>query len=220
MGADRRVGARGDAGGGIHPVSGRGCPLRRGAFSPPGTIAGPGQSGELDPALPPSGVPDPGNAGSPAGELRRLRTVPGVVDAFPRGVHWIILAEGEEVLEPLKGHLARMGDTGGNRRSPSLRTCSSNGWGRRRSMIEICGLTRRYGSFRAVDNVSLTVTSGKIFGLIGANGAGKTTLIRMLCGLLPPGEGSASACWFRYREGQVPDPGADRLYVPEVFPLS
>jgi ABC-type multidrug transport system ATPase subunit len=87
-------------------------------------------------------------------------------------------------------------------------------------MIEICGLTRRYGSFRVVDNVSLTVTSGKIFGLIGANGAGKTTLIRMLCGLLPPGEGSASACWFRYREGQVPDPGADRLYVPEVFPLS
>ncbi|MEW9031454.1 MAG: hypothetical protein AB2404_01770, partial [Planifilum fimeticola] len=38
-----------------------------------------------------------------------LRTVPGVVDAFPRGVHWIILAEGEEVLEPLKGHLNGMG---------------------------------------------------------------------------------------------------------------
>ncbi|MEW9031453.1 MAG: ABC transporter ATP-binding protein [Planifilum fimeticola] len=59
-------------------------------------------------------------------------------------------------------------------------------------MIEIRGLTRRFGSFRAVDDVSLTVTPGKIFGLIGANGAGKTTLIRMLCGLLPPSEGSAS----------------------------
>ncbi|PRX39038.1 ABC-type multidrug transport system ATPase subunit [Planifilum fimeticola] len=42
-------------------------------------------------------------------ELRRLRTVPGVVDAFPRGVHWIILAEGDEVLEPLKDHLNGMG---------------------------------------------------------------------------------------------------------------
>ena len=52
-------------------------------------------------------------------------------------------------------------------------------------MIEIRGLTRQFGSFRAVDDVSLTVTPGKIFGLIGANGAGKTTLTRMLCGLLP-----------------------------------
>ncbi|MFS8512368.1 MAG: hypothetical protein LOD87_01390, partial [Planifilum fulgidum] len=80
------------------------------------------------------------------------------MDAFPRGVHWIILAEGEEVLGPLKGHLKW--DTGrrSNRRNPSLRMCSSNGWGRRRDVIEIRGLTRQFGSFRAVDDVSLTVT--------------------------------------------------------------
>lgn len=59
-------------------------------------------------------------------------------------------------------------------------------------MIEVRGLTRRFGSFRAVDGVSLTVPQGKIFGLIGANGAGKTTLIRMICGILPPSEGSGT----------------------------
>lgn len=59
-------------------------------------------------------------------------------------------------------------------------------------MIEVRGLTRRFGAFRAVDGVSLTVPQGKIFGLIGANGAGKTTLIRMICGILPPSEGSGT----------------------------
>lgn len=52
-------------------------------------------------------IPEMRNA--PLRKLRRLRTVPGVVDAFPRGVDWIILAEGEEVLEPLEGHLDEMG---------------------------------------------------------------------------------------------------------------
>jgi ABC-2 type transport system ATP-binding protein len=59
-------------------------------------------------------------------------------------------------------------------------------------VIELRGLTRRFGSFRAVDGVSLTVPQGKIFGLLGANGAGKTTLIRMICGILPPSEGTGS----------------------------
>lgn len=54
------------------------------------------------------------------------------------------------------------------------------------------GLTRRFGEFVAVENVSLAVAPGEIFGLLGANGAGKTTLIRMLCGLLPPSAGSAT----------------------------
>ncbi len=50
-------------------------------------------------------------------------------------------------------------------------------------------LTKRFGSFTAVDEISLTVTEGEIFGFLGANGAGKTTAIRMLCGLLLPTSG-------------------------------
>jgi ABC-2 type transport system ATP-binding protein len=50
-------------------------------------------------------------------------------------------------------------------------------------------VTRRFGSFTAVDRVQLDVKQGEILGLLGPNGAGKTTLIKMMCGLLPPSEG-------------------------------
>lgn len=59
-------------------------------------------------------------------------------------------------------------------------------------VIEINGATIRFGSFTAVDQVSLNVMRGEIFGLLGPNGSGKTTLIRALCGLLPFAEGSAT----------------------------
>jgi ABC-2 type transport system ATP-binding protein len=58
--------------------------------------------------------------------------------------------------------------------------------------VEIRDLTRRFGSFVAVDRVSLDVTEGEIFGFLGSNGAGKSTTIRMLCGLLKPTSGSAA----------------------------
>ncbi|WP_061963000.1 ABC transporter ATP-binding protein [Demequina aurantiaca] len=54
------------------------------------------------------------------------------------------------------------------------------------------GVTRRFGDFTAVDNVSLEVAPGEVVGLLGANGAGKTTLIRMILGLLIPTEGDLS----------------------------
>lgn len=57
--------------------------------------------------------------------------------------------------------------------------------------ITVTGLTRRFGSFTAVDHVDFEVGKGEIFGYLGANGAGKTTTIRMLCGLLAPTEGDA-----------------------------
>src|SRR3954465_5200485 len=58
-------------------------------------------------------------------------------------------------------------------------------------MIEVEGLTKRFGSFTAVDHVSFTVGKGSIFGFLGPNGSGKTTVIRMLCGILEPSEGTA-----------------------------
>jgi ABC-2 type transport system ATP-binding protein len=52
-------------------------------------------------------------------------------------------------------------------------------------------LTRRFGTFTAVDHVSFQVERGEVFGFLGSNGSGKSTTIRMLCGLLAPSEGEA-----------------------------
>ena len=57
-------------------------------------------------------------------------------------------------------------------------------------MITLQNLTKRYGSFTAVDDVSITVPTGGIFGFLGVNGAGKTTTIRMMTGILRPTSGS------------------------------
>lgn len=57
--------------------------------------------------------------------------------------------------------------------------------------IEVEGLTRRFGEFTAVDNISFEVATGEVFGFLGANGAGKTTAIKMLIGLLAPTSGKA-----------------------------
>lgn len=58
--------------------------------------------------------------------------------------------------------------------------------------IEVRALTKRFGSFTAVDSVSFHVEKGEIFGYLGANGAGKSTTIRMLCGLMAPTAGDAT----------------------------
>jgi len=57
--------------------------------------------------------------------------------------------------------------------------------------VELRDLGKRFGAFKAVDGVSLSVEAGEIFGFLGANGAGKSTTIRMLCGLLAPTSGEA-----------------------------
>ena len=66
----------------------------------------------------------------------------------------------------------------------------------REPTIEVRGLTRRFGTFTAVDAISFDVGAGEVFGFLGANGAGKTTAIRMLIGLLAPSGGSARVAGF------------------------
>lgn len=61
------------------------------------------------------------------------------------------------------------------------------------SILQVEELTRRFGDFTAVDRVSFEIFRGETFGFLGPNGAGKSTTIRMLCGVLAPTEGRASA---------------------------
>ena len=62
--------------------------------------------------------------------------------------------------------------------------------------VVIDKLVKRFGGFVAVDNISLTVRKGEVFGFLGPNGAGKSTTIRMLCGLLTPTSGHAEVAGF------------------------
>jgi ABC-2 type transport system ATP-binding protein len=64
------------------------------------------------------------------------------------------------------------------------------------NMIEVEGLTKRFGDFTAVDNISFKIEKGEILGFLGPNGAGKSTTLRMLCTLLRPTEGSARVAGF------------------------
>ena len=84
--------------------------------------------------------------------------------------------------------------------------------------VEAEGLTRDFGSIRAVDHLSFRVERGEVVGLLGPNGAGKTTTLRMLTGSLVPTEGKVRLAGFDVlREGPA---ARSRLgYVPEQIPL-
>lgn len=70
-------------------------------------------------------------------------------------------------------------------------------------VIETDQLTKRFGSFTAVDRISFRVAEGEIFGFLGANGAGKTTAMRMLCGLSIPTSGQATVAGYDiYKESE------------------
>jgi ABC-2 type transport system ATP-binding protein len=62
--------------------------------------------------------------------------------------------------------------------------------------ITVSGLTKQFGDFTAVNDVSFQVETGTVFGLLGSNGAGKTTIIKMLCGLLEPTRGKATVAGY------------------------
>ncbi|HMA25779.1 MAG TPA: ABC transporter ATP-binding protein [Gemmatimonadaceae bacterium] len=72
------------------------------------------------------------------------------------------------------------------------------------AVIRASELTRRFGSFVAVDRITFEVQAGEVFGFLGANGAGKTTAIRMLTGLLLPSGGQATVAGYDvYRESEA-----------------
>ncbi len=79
-------------------------------------------------------------------------------------------------------------------------------------------LTRRFGDFVAVDDVTLSVQAGEIYGFLGSNGAGKSTTIRMLCGLLTPTSGRAEVAGFDV--GRKPEQVKRRIgYMSQKFSL-
>ncbi|MDD4632083.1 MAG: ATP-binding cassette domain-containing protein, partial [Proteiniphilum sp.] len=59
-------------------------------------------------------------------------------------------------------------------------------------VIEVSGLTKKFGNFTAVDHITFDVEEGEIFGFLGANGAGKTTAMQMLCGISMPTAGAGT----------------------------
>jgi ABC-2 type transport system ATP-binding protein len=85
-------------------------------------------------------------------------------------------------------------------------------------VIEVQHLTKRYGAFTAVDDVSFRVERGEILGFLGPNGAGKTTTMRVLTGYMPPTEGKAIVAGFDVFEQPI-EAKRRTGYLPETPPL-
>ncbi len=155
--------------------------------------------------------------------VARLREIPGVtqVQVFGERLH-LLLRDGEALARNLPQRLAQAGITVTHMEitKPSLEDVfiaaieelraaedvrrpiiplpeeEPDRNGHREAAILAEGLTKRFGSVLAVDNVTFTVGKGEVFGFLGPNGSGKTTTIRMLCGLLPPTAGRATVAGF------------------------
>jgi ABC-2 type transport system ATP-binding protein len=146
------------------------------------------------------------------GNRRRLLTkalnADGVIDGVIQGRHLrLVLAEGTE--HP-SSELFNFGKTatfvpvtprfedafidilgGGPGGRSELASRTSMAEERTEAVVEAKGLTKNFGSFTAVDNITFSVRRGEIFGFLGPNGAGKSTTFKMLCGLLKPSKGTA-----------------------------
>ena len=85
-------------------------------------------------------------------------------------------------------------------------------------MIEVQHLTKQYGSFTAVDDVSFRVERGEILGFLGPNGAGKTTTMRILTGYMPPTDGKATVAGYDVLDQSI-EAKRRTGYLPETPPL-
>lgn len=85
-------------------------------------------------------------------------------------------------------------------------------------MIKVSHLTKRYGNFTAVSDVSFEIEKGEVVGFLGPNGAGKTTTIRMITGFLPPSAGKVEVAGFDALE-EAEEVKKRIGYLPENVPL-
>ena len=86
------------------------------------------------------------------------------------------------------------------------------------AMLELRGLTKRFGALAAVDGIDLDVARGEVLGFLGPNGAGKSTTMKMVTGFLPPSAGTAAVCGFDV--AREPLEVKRRVgYLPEGAPL-
>jgi ABC-2 type transport system ATP-binding protein len=133
---------------------------------------------------------------------------PGILDALVQGEHVRVVTEGtarpeamrdldvnatpprfEDGFVDLLRHHAVSGTRVLGARARSWAPTRAAEPGDSGAVIEVRGLERRFGDFKAVAGIDFSIRRGEIFGLLGANGAGKTTTFRMLCGLLPASAG-------------------------------
>ena len=177
-------------------------------------------------------IADPAPGDTPRSLQARLLGAPGVVDAVPQGgavrlVYGQLDAEAEAGLQSLlRGAVARpvpagledsfmlllREHTGGREDGMASETAGgtvpavlhdgTGGSNEDGPVIETNHVSRYFGDFAAVNDVSFSVSRGEVFGLLGPNGAGKTTTFRMLCGLLPPSRGSLHVAGVDVREAR------------------
>jgi ABC-2 type transport system ATP-binding protein len=166
--------------------------------------------------------PDPAGLVAAAPDLSFTPVPPRFEDAF---VARLRAQQTDRPPPPLPLVGESRGEGGADRATPSPQPSPASGRGGGGGkpnplpdVIAVRNLTRRFGAFVAVDDVSFTVARGEIFGLLGANGAGKSTTFRMLCGLLPASGGSLRVAGFDLRTAAAPARG--RIgYMAQRFSL-
>ncbi len=85
-------------------------------------------------------------------------------------------------------------------------------------VIDVENLSKKFGDFKAADDINFSIKKGEIFGLLGPNGAGKSTIFKMLCGLLKPSSGKANILGYSFEKSSL-DARAKIGYMSQKFSL-